>query len=246
MDVLVTDGITKHALTFVRAIAPAVDRVGVVSAYPVSVAGASRHADAHYELRSSSDPGRVDELNHILRRDEYDRILPVGGESFALCSAYRNRLVVPVEQFLPAHEAVETAMDKFASHRLARREDVPTPTTVRPDGPEALDAAIDRVGLPAVVKAGHENDERFVEVVDSETALHSAYEAASDHSETPLVQSYLSGEGCGYFALYDHGEVVGGYSHRRTREYPPSGGASACAESYQNDHLRTLGGSGSA
>jgi predicted ATP-grasp superfamily ATP-dependent carboligase len=241
MDVLVTDGITKHALTVVRAIAPAVDRVGVVSDYPVSVAGVSRHADAHYQLRSSADPGRVDELNHIVRRDDYDRVMPVGGESFELCSAFRDRLAVPVDRFLPAHAAVETALDKLASHRLAREHDVPSPTTVRPDGPDHLDAVAERVGLPAVVKAAHENDERFVEVVDSEAALRRAYERASERSDDPLVQAHLSGEGCGYFGLYVDGEAVGGYSHRRIREYPPSGGASACAQSYQNDHLTTLG-----
>lgn len=241
MDVLVTDGITKHALTVVRAIADETDATGVAARYPVSMAGASRYADRRHELRSRADEAVVDELNHLVRTAGYDHVLPVGGETFELVSTYRDRLDPPVERFLPAREAVDTALDKLAVHELAREVDVPTPRTERPASPDELSAAAEAVGLPAVVKAGHENDGRFVEVVEDEAELRTAYAACREHSDRPLVQAYLPGEGCGYFGCYADGEPIGRYAHRRVREYPPSGGASACAESRPDDELSTYG-----
>jgi hypothetical protein len=57
----------------------------------------------------------------------------------------------------------------------------------------------------------------------------------------PLIQQYVEGIGCGFFALYQNGECKCVFMHRRVREIPPSGGASCCAMSIYEPDLMTAG-----
>jgi hypothetical protein len=56
-----------------------------------------------------------------------------------------------------------------------------------------------------------------------------------------LFQEYLTGGGYGFFGLYDKGVFKQGFAHKRIREFPISGGASACAESIEEEELTILG-----
>ena len=59
-----------------------------------------------------------------------------------------------------------------------------------------------------------------------------AFAAVRDRAtEGVLAQEYVRGDGFGFCALYWHGRRVRAFMHRRVREWPPSGGTSAAAES---------------
>lgn len=56
-----------------------------------------------------------------------------------------------------------------------------------------------------------------------------------------LIQEYIKGEGQGIFALYNQGEPVVFFAHKRLREKPPSGGVSVLSESVEIDqHMREI------
>lgn len=237
MRVLVTDGETNKALAVVRAIEDTATEIGVTSRFPVSPAGLARPADRSHWFRRRDPDAMVAALND--RSDQYDYVLPVGGRTFELVSERRDDLAFPVDRLLPDRAAMRTAVRKAETYALATCEDVPVPETVVLDDDRDVGAVEDRVGYPAVVKTGVETEPRFVRTVASETELANALEAyRSDHDSDPLVQELLPGTGRGYFGLYLDGELVAGYAHRRIREYPPEGGASACAESEQDGELR--------
>jgi predicted ATP-grasp superfamily ATP-dependent carboligase len=46
-----------------------------------------------------------------------------------------------------------------------------------------------------------------------------------------LIQQRIAGPGIGLFALFDHGELLTAFAHRRLREKPPSGGVSVLCQS---------------
>lgn len=46
-----------------------------------------------------------------------------------------------------------------------------------------------------------------------------------------MLQEFIPGKGAGIFALYDNGEPITFFAHRRLREKPPSGGVSVLSES---------------
>ena len=57
----------------------------------------------------------------------------------------------------------------------------------------------------------------------------------------PLLQEYIEGEGFGYFALIDKGELLAQFAHRRLREYPLSGGSSTLREGIAPARMQELG-----
>lgn len=239
MRVLVTDGATNKALAVVRSIADVATHVGVTSRLPVSPAGVSRFSDEQYWVTDRSPAALVDELDWIVRTGGYDHLLPVGGRTFESVSEHRRRLAVPVHRILPSRESMRTATNKAETYALGERVGVPTPKTETARSRSSLPGIGGRIGYPAVIKTGVETEPRFVRVVRSPAALRAAFDAyAADHASDPVVQEYLPGVGRGYFGLYVDGELVGGYAHRRIREYPPEGGASACAESEADEELR--------
>ncbi|MFC7134047.1 MULTISPECIES: ATP-grasp domain-containing protein [Salinibaculum] len=239
MNVLVTDGATNKALAVVRALGDAPERLGVSSRFPVSPAGLSRYADDRHWLRDRRPDALVAAFNDLATDGRYDYLLPVGGETFEFVSEHRDELDFPVGDILPGREAMRTAVRKAETYRLADREDVPVPKTVRLTSEDGVDRAADVVGFPAVLKTGVETEERFVRRVDSTDEIRAAYrDYADSHESAPLVQEALPGDGRGYFGLCVDGELVAGYAHRRIREYPPEGGASACAVSEDDDELR--------
>ena len=242
MRVLVTDGAMNKSLAVVRAVSDVASRVGVTSRFPVSPAGVSRHADATHWIRERTPEAYVDGLNHVVTAGDYDQILPVGGRTFEVVSAHRDRLDLPVGEILPSRESMGIAVEKRRTYELAERVGIPTPTTVSVPptvGRDDLAEFGDRVGFPAVVKTGTETEDRFVRVVESADELESALaEYYVDHDSDALLQEYLPGVGRGFFGLFVDGDLAGGYAHRRVREYPPEGGASACAESTQDEELR--------
>lgn len=239
MRVLVTDGEMNKSLAVVRAIEDVATHVGVTQHYPVSPAGVSRFTDASHRVHTEPSERYVDELVWEVRAGEYDQLLPVGGRTFELVSEHRDRFDVPVGDILPSREAMRVAVRKQETYDLADRQGVPVPVSVSLTDEADVDAVGETLGYPLVVKTGVETETRFVRVVDSASQLRAAYEEYQrDHDSPPIAQEYLPGVGRGYFGLFIEGELAGGYAHRRIREYPPEGGASACAESSQDEELR--------
>ncbi len=239
MRVLVTDGAMNKSLAIVRAIKEEASHVGVTSRFPISVAGVSRYADTQYWIRDRDPESYIQRLNEISIEGVYDQLLPVGSRAFELASNYRNELVLPVENILPPQDSMDVAITKRQTYEVAEKVGIPSPTTVSVANRTELKEASKQVGFPAVLKTGTETGSRFVRPVNSLMQLRDAYESYRERNDVdPLVQEYMPGVGRGYFAFYIDGEHVAGYSHRRIREYPPEGGASACAESELDPELQ--------
>lgn len=242
MDVLVTDGIMKKALSVVRTIAPQSSSTGVVSAYPISMAGVSQHVDSQHRIDRSNPTEYIRSLNRVIDRFGYEYLLPVGGWTTWALVTNRSELSSDVEVVLPESGAMRTAQRKWETYRLAKRLDVPTPGTAQVSSPSDEQRMIDEFGFPLVIKPGIESAPKYIEYAESSTELrNSIAEYRRLYDDDPIVQEYLPGKGCGFFALYLDGDCVGSYSHTRIREYPPSGGISACAESGPTGQLGEFG-----
>lgn len=241
MNVLVTDGIMKKSLSVVRSIAPLTAQTGVISSYRRSMAGVSSYTDRHHHIDEDDPVAYISRLNDVIDRYEYDYLLPVGGWTTGILAEHRSELSDTVDVVLPNRDSMRTAQQKWATYRLAGRLDIPVPETIRATSATNLESACD-FGFPVVVKAATESAPRFVEYAESIGELRSVVRTyRRRYGDDPLVQEYLEGTGCGFFALYLDGDCVGGYSHERIREYPPTGGISACAVSKTDERLAEMG-----
>jgi predicted ATP-grasp superfamily ATP-dependent carboligase len=238
MKLLVTDGIDKKSLAVVRAIRDEVEEVGVLSRYPLSPGAASRYTARSHRVRATEPASYAAALGDVVEAYGYDHVLPVSGRTNEVVSRHRETLPVPVDRILPPPDSFRVANDKHASHEHAEASGVPVPASTRLASTADLARAVEDVGTPGVIKTGTETESQFVEYVDTLGELRAAYDRyRRTHESDPVYQERLPGRGRGFFGLYVDGSCRAHYAHRRVREWPPFGGASACAESLVDEAL---------
>jgi len=241
MKVFVTDGNQRASLAIVRALGRRGLSVLVGEAQPVSLASSSRYCARHVMYPSPlGDRAAFDHfLMDFLAREKVDVVLPVTDvTTHAMCAnqaAIREVSAVA----LPSLEAFDYVSNKGALLQWAARCGVSTPRTHVVESLADLAAVLDQVRYPAVVKPTRSRipTERgwlpsTVHYAYSEGELRQLYRDTPYLSSYPsLIQERIVGPGVGVFVLFDRGQLVADFGHRRLREKPPSGGVSVLRES---------------
>jgi predicted ATP-grasp superfamily ATP-dependent carboligase len=184
-------------------------------------------------------------IREILQRNPHDVLIPVGYAT-TLALAQEKETLSPLTRLETADcEQIRFAADKERVRELATRLDIPVPATMYADSKEALEVCAKRLGYPVIVKARQESAGITVRVVKTPEMLFPAFDSLHGGSEssmanTPMIQEFIPGRGCGFFALYDHGSCKRVFMHQRIRENPPEGGISCCAESFYDAALKEL------
>jgi predicted ATP-grasp superfamily ATP-dependent carboligase len=241
MKVLVTDGDSRPALAIVRSLGRRGLSVVVGEEQPVSLASSSRHCVQRvtYPSPYRDREGFERFLLEFVEREKIDVVMPV--TDVTTCSVSRIQAVLGRHAAIacPSFEAFDFVSDKWRLLQGAARCGVPVPRTEFVDGLTGLGEILHRVEYPAVVKPVRSRlqTERgwrraTVHYADSEAELRRLYEE-TDYlaSSASLIQQRIVGPGLGVFVLFDRGEPVTVFAHRRLREKPPSGGVSVLCES---------------
>lgn len=162
---------------------------------------------------------------------EYEVLMPIYEET-SVISRYLDvmksaapHLRIPVHRY----EYVEMAGDKRRVAELARRLDVPVPTTFAPNSIEEIEAIAAQIEYPAVVKVPSGEGGRGMTYVHSREETMSAYKnAMAKHSrgpgQVPFIQEYVPGTDCGVACLFNHGQIRAKIVSKSIRNLPPSGG----------------------
>jgi predicted ATP-grasp superfamily ATP-dependent carboligase len=229
--VLITDACYKNAIALARHL-----RRDIPDLYLVGHSVRRGHLAAWYRCFD-----RVLEnipLDRALENQPFDLAIPVGGASVLSVAAR-----CPDRAVLPSPDMLETCYDKSRTVVLAESAGVPTPKTSTVRRVEEL--AELSISYPCVVKPAREaSGLKSVAYCNSLAELTTA--AADqfrclDGRSAVLVQEFIEGQGCGLFALMNHGVPLRVFMHQRLREFPPSGGPSTAARSFYSDRLKTLG-----
>jgi predicted ATP-grasp superfamily ATP-dependent carboligase len=208
--VLVTDGEFKHTLGIVRSLAARGHEVHLLARSSRAPAVHSQAVRKWHRAPASTDPAFEARLLEIARAIAPASLIPVGNGAVAAADRLRERLGGGIALALPSHESLSAANDKLGEAR----------------------AAMAALGLPLVLKSAREEGRKVLRYVRTEAELSAAYDAVRGASAAGvLAQACVAGDGLGFSALYWHGRRVRGFAHRRVREWPPSGGTSACADS---------------
>ena len=177
-------------------------------------------------------------LERALAARDYDMAIPIGGRSVLTVASTCPELSVQSPR-----SQLEVCYDKLLTMQLARRLEVPAPRTWYVGRVEDLNAL--SLSFPCVVKPAREatylktvaycNDLSQVTV-----AVTNQLTALGDEAGV-LVQEFVQGYGCGFFALMENGKPLRIFMHRRIRESPPSGGSSTAARAFYSPRLKELG-----
>ena len=169
---------------------------------------------------------------------EKPALLPVGADTLNTLAQpeTRQRFAAVCGLWIPTAQQLDDFNSKAKVAELAQSLGLPVPAAhVQREG-EAVTTFAARLPYPVVVKPlcgeklGLSASQRYAIARDM-TAFVPLYERFRQLAgEPPLVQTYLPGGALGCSVLADHGNVVTAVCHRRVREYPVSGGPSACCD----------------
>jgi predicted ATP-grasp superfamily ATP-dependent carboligase len=245
--VLLTDGDQRSTLAATRALGRAGLAVYVGDESSDSLASRSRYCAGAVRYPSPFDceDEFVGTIAAEAARLGVDLVMPMADITSAVLAERRSALGPRVRVAVPDAETFWRASDKGQLDRLARRLDVPTPTTHCIARPDDLDRLAD-VAFPCVIKPARSRlrtpagwVRTSVMRASSRDELESLVSARPELKYPFLVQRVIAGEGVGVFALCDHGMPRLLFGHRRLREKPPSGGVSVLREAVPLDPVAT-------
>jgi predicted ATP-grasp superfamily ATP-dependent carboligase len=232
----VTDAEERSVLAACRGLAAAGYRVSTVADKRCALGHWSRFSKERITLvGAEADPeGYVERLSQVLRRGQYDLIMPGTELSLLPISARRDLIEPYVRLGLPPHELVLRALDKplFCGQAAAVGLDPPRSATCSSD--EEARAAAQELAFPLVVKptrsvrwaAGRIWHQKAQVVEDA-----SFFEEAIAEVGVPLtLQEYVTGTtvvSCA--AVRVDGQLLGLTFARYARTYPSQRGSAALA-----------------
>jgi predicted ATP-grasp superfamily ATP-dependent carboligase len=230
--VLVTDAEFKHTLGIARSLAARGHEVHVIARSSLAPSVHSRAVHRWHAAPSTSDPGFDDALLGVAASIAPASLIAVGSGSVAAADRVRDRLPAGVVLALPPRASLEIANDKARTAETARGAGVVTPREIVVSDVECARSAWDRLGSPMVLKSRREEGRKVVRYVRDASGIERAFvEVRALSPAGVLAQEYVRGDGFGFSALYWKGRRLRRFMHRRVREWPPTGGTSACAES---------------
>lgn len=223
LRVLITDGNNRNALAAVRSL-------GKRGTF-VAVGAASRYAQSYFSRYCrkrvryppiTAEEGFVQSIIQAIQRYQIDVVLPIGYATNVAISKHQDKLLNFTALPVAPWESMQVASSKDKTVECANRLGVHTPVTY-----QNIDA-VDH--FPIVVKATKES--RGIRYVNSMDELRRTT------TEDCILQEYVPGDGYGFFALYNKGNIRAFFMHKRIREFPSSGGPSTAAESIYDEELK--------
>ncbi len=240
--ILVTDARLGSAVAVIRSLGARGHRVVAVDAPAMSPGLRSRHAwRAHRVPEPASNPREyADRIAALVARHDVTLVIPVTDESAMALASAGDRIGAPLAT--ASDDALEVTRDKLATVRLASDLGIPVPETIHVRDADDAASAASVLGWPTVVKprrsrvTGPDGRTRALSVSYANAPGELSHEVEGCLPVTDvLLQRYHAGTGVGVELLLRDGRTIAAFQHRRIREVPYTGGASAYRESVALD-----------
>lgn len=214
-------------------------RCTVVDKSPLAQSFFSKYCSDRYILPSSSnDPERfIRCIWELTKSRDYEVLLPIGWHANYYASKYRTILEKHTAIPVAPYESMRVAANKDLTMEFAKSVGVDVPATYQANNMEDIEEICAHAAFPLVIKGSVSAGN--VRYARNASELKRYFLEMAD--VRPIVQEYIEGYGCGFFALYDSGKCVARFMHRRIREFPPSGGPSVAARADYSAELMQQG-----
>jgi predicted ATP-grasp superfamily ATP-dependent carboligase len=243
--VLLTDGAYKHTLAALRCLAKSDYLVDVIGPSKCLTSWSKYLSRISYKQEDFCEEN-FDRFLIFLKRQTYSVVLPIGAKSIELISRYKSE----VEKYslipLADNAKIHICLNKQKTYSFAKQLGINIPKTWYISSKKDLRNHIHDIRFPVVIKSNDEIVKDIPMYASNENDLLDILHVwgkniPEKNNVFCLVQEYIKGVGCGFFALYQEGLLKRIFMHKRIRETPPSGGASCCAMSIFEEDLFEAG-----
>ncbi len=242
---LVTDGSFKQSLGIVRSLGKDGFKPYILSSKKRSLCSYSKFSNKEIVLHSKDYKNK---LPNYLMKYSIELIIVVGTNSFKCILPLKEDLKkIGVNIVSVDIDKLNLAFSKVDTYKHAENIGIPIPKTFYPKSIKDLDNLKSKISYPCVIKGLYEVGGNIVDYVFKEQDLKKKYMSVCNKygldaaNELPMLQEYVGGYGCAFFAVYSNGKCGLTFQHKRIREYPVTGGASVCAESYKSELVQEYG-----
>ena len=242
--VLVTDAGRSSAIAVIRSLGRKGYRLVAADSNPKSLGFYSRYVKEKLVYPAPENAPRefCDFLLNAVKTRGIDLVIPATDLTIQPLARARAAFQGITRLAIPENAPLEVVTDKMKTVELAKRLGVPVPTTFLVNtAREALEKA-EALGWPIVLKPQASKQLRQGKTIESfqvtyaasREELHAAMRTFEGRCAV-LLQSYCEGTGLGVELLMHDGEPLAAFQHKRLREIPLTGGASAYRESVALD-----------
>ena len=244
--VLVTDASRGSAVAFIRSLGRRGWRVTAADTDRRSPGFRSRWTTDRlvYPDPVERAEAAVEVLALAARRSAVDLLIPITDEIGLPLAAARDQFEGSTRLALPHPSALAVAHDKRRTLDMAARLGVPIPTTCEVTNADHAAQVAKGLGWPVVVKPRVSREPRADGTIDAFSVAYAGDEprlrslvAELEGRTGILLQRWQPGEGHGIELLAHEGRPLAAFQHRRLREVPVTGGASALRESVPLDPM---------
>jgi len=240
-QLLILDANQRSALAVTRSLGKQGLSIITADETPSSLAGSSRFSSRYqnYPSPSTNPKEFIATIAELANTENLYLILPMTELTSTLLLRYKDMLPDHTQLPLADIATIDSLSNKCELMKLAQTLGVPIPRTWFAENPENLPVMLEDLSYPIVLKPGKSwvqtkkvwlhTSVRFAESAqDAHTIL--ATDPAFQAHEF-MLQECVPGQGQGVFSIYNNGEPIAFFSHKRLREKPPRGGVSVLSES---------------
>lgn len=241
--ILVLDAAQRSALAVTRALGK-LENFTVITAEssPSALAATSKYSSQYLQSPSASDEPELylQWIKGVTADSSYSLVVPVTEITSQLLLMHSDQLP-DVRLPFADYPTVISLADKYRLLEQAKAAGVPVPdfqlfATSASLNPQMLT-------YPCVIKPSLSRIytsegwiSTSVKILHDEKDLQVALKTMPYLAQYPfMVQSFIPGTGAGVFCLYNRGQPVTFFAHKRLREKPPQGGVSVLSESIAVD-----------
>lgn len=240
-DVLVLDAYSRKALATIRSLGKQGLRVAALATAQTLPAPAFASRWCHKQIVCTAEEGTEEYLRSLLsllKEFQVRVLIPSSDGTIALIRQHREKLEQYTRIALASEEALSIAVNKERTLEVASRLGCGVPQSMALTHTGEVDAALDLVGLPAVVKPAESwvaDEQQNIRVASQlVTTPEEAYEAVADLTRggrTILFQQFLPGRREAVLLFYAQGKIYARFAYWSRREDPPLGGTSVLTQS---------------
>ncbi len=244
LDVLVLDAAARQALVTVRSLGRRNLSVGAMDTIRYAPAFSSRWCRTRFSYPAQHGTAAyLAVLEGALDSTDAPLVIPSHDGTIALLREHRDALERRVRIALAGEPALSIAVNKARTLAVAEELGIPMPQSLRVTRPSELPAALDAIGLPAVVKpceswvGGDGHGARFIpRLVTSADEAGRAFADLARHGGDALLQEFVGGRREAVSLLYANHTVYARFAQWAQRTVPPLGGDSVLRQSVPVPH----------